>query len=102
MAARYTHNYGPFGKEVLQAAWMVAEMHEKAERIRDAAIMLSPTSTGTYVRSFVVDSGVRTDNTTRAFGRVTNTAPYASAVEFGFKNTPKYRVLGRAMTAGAP
>lgn len=96
MGAKYTHKYGPFGKEVLQAGFMRVQMQRRAEAIKVRAIGLSPTRTGRYKASFHVGSGIRRTGTPRAYGRVTNTAPYASAVEFGFGKTPKYRVLGRA------
>ena len=96
MAARYTHHYGPFGEQVLQAGWMVAIMHTKAEAIQAAAIAMSPVRTGEYKASFVVESGVRHGRTSRAYGRVTNTSRHAMAVEYGWGPTPKYRILGKA------
>lgn len=100
MAATYTHDYAAFGTEVLAAGFMVKDMHARAERIMAAAIAMSPHETGNYASSFVVESGVRTRVTARAFGRVTNTSGHAAAVEFGFGNTPRYRILGKAMAAG--
>lgn len=111
MAARYDHNYRAFGNQVLQAPWMRAEMAARAERVAEAARAIAPVgdpnsgwydgerSPGLYKASFVTSSGIRRSKTTRAFGRVTNTAPYASAVEFGFGRTPKYRTLGKSLHA---
>lgn len=96
MAARYRHFYGPFGKACLQAPFMMVEMQRRAEAIKTRAIELSPVRSGRYAASFSVQSGIRRTGSPRAYGRVTNTAPYASAVEYGFGKTPKYRVLGRA------
>lgn len=111
MAARYDHNYRAFGNHVLQAAWMQAEMEARAERVAAAARAIAPVgdidsgwyganrSPGLYKASFQVSSGIRHARTSRAFGRVTNTAPYAGAVEYGYGRTPKYRVLGKSLHA---
>jgi hypothetical protein len=94
----YEHKYRPFGNEVLRASWMKAQMEARANAIMLTARRISPIETGEYIESFEVDSGVRqTGRTRRAYGRVTNTAPHALAVEMGFGRTPKYRVLGKAM-----
>lgn len=93
----YEHNYRRFGDEVLRAEFMQNVMRARAVQIQVAAEQLAPIDTGDYATSFEVDSGVRrTGRTRRAYGRVTNTAPHAMAVEFGFGHTQRYRVLGRA------
>jgi hypothetical protein len=97
VGAKYTHNYAAFGEAVLRAPWMKDVMVAKANEIMARAIALSPTRTGRYKASFKVTSGIKHGATSRAYGRVTNTAPYAAAVEFGFGKTPRHRPLGRAI-----
>lgn len=94
----YVHKYAAFGKEVLRAPWMEGEMAARAEKIKAAAIALSPVDTGEYIGSFEVSTGIRATGKgkRRAYGRVTNTSGHAQAVEFGWANTPRHRVLGRA------
>lgn len=113
MAATYKHDYAAFGAAVLCAPFMVAEMAGRAEKVAAAARAIAPVgdpnsgwysgagthSPGNYKASFEVSSGVRSGRTRRAYGRVTNTAGYAAAVEFGYGRTPKYRVLGKSMHA---
>lgn len=97
--SHYEHNYRSFGREVLQAEFMQNVMRARAVQIQANAQQMSPVESGDYINSFEVTSGVRATgprNKRRAFGRVTNTAPHAMAVEFGFGRTPRYRVLGRA------
>lgn len=107
MAATYRHNYVNFGKGVLCAPWMVADMRQRMVRVKQAAITLSPVGnpkrdrhSGQYIESFIVNSGTQfAFGGRRAVAKVTNDAPHAAAVEFGFGKTPKYRVLGRALAA---
>lgn len=101
MASRYVHNYAAFDRECLCAGFMVAEMHARAERVKAAAIAISPQRTGHYKASFEVSSGVSSlgGPEQRAYGRVANTAAYAPWVEFGSKRIAKHRVLGRALHA---
>ena len=97
----YEHNYKAFGNEVLRAPWMKAQMHARAYAIMLTARRISPIESGDYIESFEVTDGIRPAGkrqTRRAYGRVTNTAPHAMAVEFGFGRTPRYRVLGKAMS----
>lgn len=96
----YEHKYRAFGNEVLRAPFMQREMRQRANDVYLEAVRIAPVDTGEYVRSFEVDSGVRqTGRTRRAYGRVTNTSAHAMAVEFGWANTPRYRVLGKASSA---
>ena len=105
--------------ELLRASFIRDNMKERAEAVRDLAVSISPvgdpatsdfyerkpeerasSGPGEYARSFVVSSGTAVrSGAPRAYGRVTNTAPYASAVEYGYGNTPRYRILGRALAA---
>lgn len=84
-------------------------MREKAEKIAAAARSMAPVGKppedkhpGMYRDSFEVSSGVTTDvqGNQRAYGRVTNTAPHAAAVEWGNSRSPAQHVLGRAMDFG--
>lgn len=97
MGAEYTHNYAAFGKQVLCAPFMKSAMGEAAERIMVYAISISPVRTGRYKSSFKVTTGIRSTGTRRAYGAVTNSAPYAAAVEFGLGNVPRHRVLGKSI-----
>lgn len=96
MAAEYRHNYHAFRRHVLKAGWMGAAMKVRGQTVKATAEALAPVYTGKYKSSFVVSTHHRAD---RVVARVTNTAPYASAVEFGWGGTPKYRCLGRALHA---
>jgi hypothetical protein len=96
--SHYEHNYRAFGNEVLRSGFMREQMESRAHVIMLTARRFSPFETGRYIESFEVTSGVtQTGRTRRAYGRVTNTAPHAMAVEFGWRNTPRYRPLGRAI-----
>lgn len=105
--------------ELLVASFIRQNMRERAEAVRDMAVSISPTGDpatsdfytrkpaqrsssgpGEYARSFEVSDGtVFRAKGLRAYGRVTNTAPYASAVEYGFGGTIRYRILGRSLAA---
>lgn len=106
MSATYRHNYKAFDSAVLCAPWMVANMLARAERVKAAAEASAPVSDdadnphrGRYKASFSASGGVRTSPTRRAYGRVTNDAPEAPFVEFGTKNNPRHRTLGKALDA---
>jgi hypothetical protein len=94
--------------EMLCTPEMQAVMHAKAEKIADAARSIAPVSPATdgthYRDSFEVSSGVRTDGSRRAYGRVENTSDHAAAVEFGNGRTrhqtiEAQHVLGRSIDA---
>lgn len=88
--ADYKPNHSGLG-ELLRGAELQAEMHRRAERIKEAAEASAPVGPpsdphrGQYKGSFEVDSGVMRDvqGNRRAYGRVTNTTDYAVAVEYG-------------------
>lgn len=98
MTARFTSNYQGIG-QMLQSAPLQADMRRRANKVRQVAQSTAPVDTGTYRGAFAVESGVRPGRKPRAFGRVTNTAPHAIDVEYGARSTPRYRVLGRALSA---
>lgn len=92
--------------EMLCMTSLQKEMRRRAERVKAAAEAIAPrdddpTDNVAYADSFEVSSGVKTseNGTLRAYGRVTNTSDHASAVEWGFRNVPRHRVLGKAMLA---
>lgn len=99
MASYYKHNYGVFGQEVLRSGFMRAAMVAKAEAVAAVAAATAPKRTGRYASSFEVSSGIGSYGgpSTRVYGRVTNTAPYAAAVEYGFGKVPKHRTLFKAL-----
>lgn len=71
-------------------AMLLAVMEER----KGVAEAISPERTGHYKASFAVEPGVKPD---RACAVLRNDADYAIDVEFGAKNTPRHRVLGRAL-----
>jgi hypothetical protein len=89
--------------DMLTMAGMQADMHRRAEAVKAEAEATAPVypgpTGGRYKRSFAVSSGVRTGRSRRAFGRVTNDAPEAFFVEYGTRNNPRHRTLGRALDA---
>lgn len=98
----YRHNYGAFGRLVLCAPWMIAEMRERAERgaaVAEATAPDAPPYGEGYRTRFSVSSGVRRATTRRAYGRVTNDDPAARYIEFGTEDTPRHRTLGKALDA---
>lgn len=100
--SHYEHNYKNFGREVLQAPFIGAVMHAHATAVLAMAQQISPVATGEYLDSFEITDGIRRAGkrkTRRVYSRVTNHSDHAMAVEFGFDQTPRYRVLGRALGA---
>lgn len=96
-------DYGGIGA-MLRSSEMQADMRRRAERVAAAAAESAPVyesgpHPGRYKRSFTVSSGVREGRSARAFGRVTNDAPEAFFVEYGTRNNPRHRTLGRALDA---
>lgn len=106
MPSRYRHDYAAFDREVLCADWMVAEMAARAEKVLARAVETAPVDVdgkhpGLYKASMKTESGIKTsaNGHKRAYGRVSNDAPYAVFVEFGGKATPRHRTLGNALDA---
>jgi len=95
MASRYDNNYVGVG-EMLRASWMKTAMELRANAVKAAAEAIAPVQSGRYKASFKVSSG--TDGV-RAYGRVTNTAPYAMFVEFGSARVRRHRTLGKSLHA---
>jgi hypothetical protein len=90
--------------DMLTSPGMQADMHRRAEAVKAEAEATAPVYPGPDRRvgtsgRFAVSSGVRTGRSRRAFGRVTNDAPEAFFVEYGTRNNPRHRTLGRALDA---
>jgi hypothetical protein len=114
MASYYEHDYEAFGTEIMRAGFMLAMVRERAEQIAAAAIAIAPVGDpnsgwytdgrepGEYKAGFEVSTGIGPGGgpASRAYGRVANTSDHAAAVEFGFGPVPRYRVLGRSLSAG--
>lgn len=100
--AKYKASYKGIG-DLLSAKFMQAEMYNRANKVKAVAEAIAPVGdgpdAGEYKASFEVSSGVRTEPTRRAYGRVENTSDHAFYVEYGTKDTPRHRVLGRALEA---
>lgn len=103
----YQHDYAAFDDEVLCAEFMVEEMRSRAEKVLDRALSLAaerydPTDRDGdhYIDHFLpVDAGVQTKKTRRAYATVTNDHQAADHIEYGTVDTPKQRILGRALDA---
>lgn len=77
---KYQQDFRAFGEHVLKAAFMVEEMHRRAERVHRVAVDTAHVEEGTERESFHVESGM---NRERAFGRVLSTDPHFLSKEFG-------------------
>jgi|SRR5882757_8063872 len=105
MAANFQWDYAG-GREMLNAPWMVAEMHARAERVKEAAIGLAAEHVSTddryghYIDDFEVDSGTEGGiHHDRAWARVTNDNEIAAYVEFGTSKMTEQAILRRALDA---
>ncbi len=91
--------------EMLTSDFMQGEMRRRAENVAELARATAPVGPeddphrGLYRDSFVVSSGIQDRETRRAYGQVTNDAPYAIDLEYGTSATPKFRTLGKALDA---
>jgi len=99
---RYNADYKGIG-EMLVSPEMQAAMKTLAEKVKARAEETAPFDPkgkdGHYKDSFSADSGVRHSKTSRAYGRVTNDDPAAFFIEYGTRDTPKHRTLGKAIDA---
>lgn len=85
--------------EMLRSPAMQAEMLRRAEKIKARAEATAPAESGEYKASFEIESGVKHGKTSRAYALIRNTSDHAAAVEFGWKNTPRHRTIGKALDA---
>lgn len=88
--------------ELLRADFIKQNMIERAQNVMAEAIATSPHSKSNrrpkYSESFSITSGLTEQGGgLRCYARVTNSSNHAAAVEYGWKGTPKYRTLGRAL-----
>jgi len=101
--ASYNADYHGIG-EMLCSPEMQADMKARAEKVKARAEAIAPfdpkAKDGTHYRdAFSVESGVQEGKTRRAFGRVLNDDSAAFYIEHGTRDTPKHRVLGKALDA---
>lgn len=110
MGRKFNPSYSGLGA-LLRGPEMQAEMKRRAYKIAIAATADAPVGPpddphrGEYRDSFHVESGVMSDvkGGRRAYGKVTNTAPHAAAVEYGKGGSSKgpttsaHHTLGRAL-----
>ena len=116
MTARYNHDYAAFGRNVLNAEWMEAEMLRRAEQGKVFAEAHAPydpqDADGEHYRdAFSVSSGKHGGlHKDRAYGRLTNDNSAAALVEFGrpagvdkngraYPAQERHRTLGSALDA---
>lgn len=102
MAWRVTSSYAPNRGEtgvvgIATGPHMVSALSKVGHQAVGIAQTLAPTRTGRYRSSFRVTLGTRgSGRRRRAEVSVTNTAPYAAALEWGNARTSRpARVLGR-------
>lgn len=93
--AQFRTNYKGVGK-ILASKKMQDQMEERAERLRSVCEADAPEESGTYRRSFRVETGVRQGVKPRAQSKLINDARHATLVEWGSRRTPRHRVMGRA------
>jgi hypothetical protein len=94
-------DYEGLGK-LLRGTEMRAMLATKAEAVKVRAEAMAPVDKtgphpGRYKASFKVETGIHEGKTRRAYARVINTAPEAILVEYGSRNNPRHRTLGRAL-----
>jgi hypothetical protein len=103
--ASYRHFYDAFGKEVLQADFMVADMQRRAQAILARGQEIAPVGdpetdphSGRYKASFyIADEKLTGGKTKRAVGRVGNSSPDAVLVEY----VDGHHTLAKALDAAA-
>lgn len=90
---------------VLISPEMQAAMLAKAKKAKDYAEAISPVGPpddphrDEYKASWETESGVQRRTTSRAYGRLTNTADYAVDVEFGNSHQDGQYVVTRSIDA---
>jgi hypothetical protein len=97
----YHLDHAAFRELVLNAPWMVEEMHSRAESAKAVAVSISPDAPVIgegYIDSFEVESGTHGGvNHDRAYAVLKNTSDHARYVEFGTEHNAAHHVLTRAM-----
>lgn len=103
--SRWDWHYRDFGA-LLCGPEMLALMDVTVQKLKAAAEAIAPIGDsheddhpGLYRSSFETETGVASNGLPgkRAYGRLTNTAPYAAAVEWGNRRAPAQHVMARAL-----
>jgi hypothetical protein len=98
--ASYHLNRPAFRRLVLNAPWMVEEMHSRAEAGKDFAESIAPDAPVIgegYIASFEVESGTNGGiHHDRAYAILRNTSDHARYVEHGTEHNDAHHVLTRA------
>lgn len=97
MPSSYSHDFQAFGRYVLSADWMVADMLARAEAGATAARAAAPRDTTAYADSIEAEAGIRPATgryKQRAVGRVIARDPDSFQIEHGTRKTPAHRTLG--------
>lgn len=85
--------------ELLVGEPMKAAMVTAVEPMKLVAEAIAPVETGEYKSRFYIDSGVMDIHGPRAYAELGNDSDHWAHVEYGDGNTPRHRVLGRALGA---
>lgn len=101
---KWDWHYEDFGL-LLEGPEMQGLMGEIVGRMAQAARTIAPVGSpadgdehpGLYRDSFETETGVIEMAGRRAYGRLTNTAPYAAAVEYGNARVPAHHTMLRAL-----
>lgn len=95
-------DYNAFG-EYLVGPEMLAMVAKKGEEVKTVAEAIAPFDASDpaphYKDCFEVEVGIREGVHPRACATIKNTSDHALEVEFGAKNTPRHRTLGKAVGA---
>lgn len=91
--ASFNANYRGIG-QLLKSPEMAKAMHDIATGIKSRAVAFSPVDKGGFKSSWKVESRKRPD---RVVAVVVNDDPAAVQIEFGTKDTPRHRALGKAI-----
>jgi hypothetical protein len=99
--ARYRLDRAGFQELLLNAPWMVEEMHRRAEAAKAFAESVAPDAPPYgegYVASFEVESGTHGGiHHDRAYATLRNTDDAARFVEFGTERNTAHHVLARSL-----
>lgn len=93
--ASFRPDYKGIGR-ILTSTQMQDEMESRANRLEAACRATAPRHTGAYASSFRVETGIREGSKPRAQAKVINDDFAATLVEWGARNVPRHRVMGRA------
>jgi hypothetical protein len=101
--AKYRLDRKGFEEHLLNAAWMEAEMRQRAEAAAEFARSVAPVDTGKYLASIEVDSGTHgtpgSAKQSRAWAEVRATSPEAAYVEWGNGHDEGAHVMTKTLDA---